>query len=80
MDLTNNDTNPDENHQDNGATLPHVTQPSSPHSPLTYASVSLEPPPLLPQVDGGAVVHLAGTVHLLEVRLKAANDMLFGAY
>ena len=78
--IANDDTTPAETYQDNGTMPTHGTQPSSPHSPLTYASVDLEPPLLRPCVDDGAVACLASTTELPKVRLKAANDVLFSVY
>ena len=38
MNLANDETTPYENYQENGATPPLVTKPSSPKSPPSYAS------------------------------------------
>ena len=50
-DISDNNTTPDENNRYNGASLPHDTQPSSPHSLLTNALVASELPSLPPCVD-----------------------------
>ena len=42
MELAGEETTPDKNHQDNGASPPHGTQPSSPYSPLTDDSVATD--------------------------------------
>ena len=72
--LSKDKTTPSENHRDNVATLPHGTQPSSPHSPLTDGSVYLELPLLCPCID---TVYLTSTANHPKVRLKAAEDALF---
>ena len=40
--ITNDRTIPAENHQDNGASSPHDTQPSLLNSPLTDTSVAID--------------------------------------
>ena len=51
--LVNANTKPIKKNQDNGATPPLVTYPSSLHSPLTDASVSLAKPLPHPHVESG---------------------------
>ena len=68
------------NHRDNGASPPHDTQPSSPHSPLTDALVDPDKPPLLPHIDFSDTTRLVIAENYPEVRLKAAYNALFGVY
>ena len=68
MELANYETTPANIHQDNGASPPHSTQTSSPHSPLAYTSVAPDEPPLHPRVDTAC---LTRTEDHPEVRLKA---------
>ena len=49
--LVDSKTVPPENHQDNGNTPRIFTQPSTPHSPLEYASVAPAVPPPHPRVE-----------------------------
>ena len=49
--LVDSKTVPPENHQDNGNTPRIFTQPSTPHSPLEYASVAPAVPPPHPHVE-----------------------------
>ena len=81
-DLADEKITPVENHQDNGATTTHSTQPSLPHSPLIDGSVASEPPPLplRPRVDAVDAAHLLSTANHPEVCLKAADDALFSVY
>ena len=44
--LEDDKTNPPENHQDNGAMPPVNTKASLPYSPLKYASVASDTPPI----------------------------------
>ena len=49
--LDNAETDPPENHQDNGATLLVNTQSSPPHSPPKDISVASSAPPPRPRVE-----------------------------
>ena len=80
LELTNNETTPYENHQDNVATTPHRNQPSYTHSPLPDTSVTLELPPLRPRIDAGVAARLSITAGLLEVRPKDSKNALFSVY
>ena len=59
MDLDDAETTPDENHQDNGASPPLNTQPSSLQTPLTDALVDLYEPPTCSHIDARDAAHLA---------------------
>ena len=80
MELVDEKTKTSENHQDNGATPSNVTQLSLPHSPLTDASVSSEPLPLLPRSNSDESSHLESTDEHPEVRFKASDNVLFSVY
>ena len=75
-----NDTTLAENHQDNGAMQPLITQPSSPHLLPTDTSDALELPPLRPHIDAGAAARQASMDDLPRVCLMAADNSLFGVY
>ena len=80
MDLANNKTTPAENHQDNGTSPPHGTQPSSLHSPLIDSLVALDEPPLRPCAEAVNAARLANTSYHPEVRPNSDDDALFGVY
>ena len=79
-DIYNNNTTLAENHRDNGALPPHVTQTSPPHSPLIDALVAPDEPPLGPRVDVGNVDRLVINADPPKVRLKSASNTLFGVH
>ena len=58
MELVDGEITPAKNHRDNGAFLPHSTQPFFPCSPLTDALVAPYKPPLRPHVDAGNAARL----------------------
>ena len=78
--LDNSETDPPENHQDNGATLPVNTQPSPPHSPLEDTLVAFVEPPPRPHVEARDAALQAREGELLDFRLLGANYMLYGVY
>ena len=51
--LDDDETDPPENHQDNGSTLSVNTQTSLPHSPLKYNLVASVAPPPCPLIEAG---------------------------
>ena len=55
----------------------YITQPSLPHSPLTYAPVTLELPMICLRINSGADVHLAITSNQPKAYPKEPGDMLF---
>ena len=78
--LDDAETNPPENHQDNGATPPVNTHPSPPHSLLRDALVSPAAPPLHPRVEAVDAALKAREGDYPDVRLLGANYMLYGVY
>ena len=78
--LDDTNTDPPENHQDNGSTLPVNTQPSLPHSPLEDASVASAAPPPRQRVEVANAALQAREGDLLDVRLIGTNYMLYGVY
>ena len=80
LELDNDETEPPENHQDNGATSPVNTQPSQPHSPLEYASVTSAAPLPHPHVEDGNASLQAREGDLPDVHLLGANYLLYGVY
>ena len=78
--LAEDGTTLDENHQYNGASPRHVTQPSLSNLPLTYTSVATdEPLPRLCVQDSDAT-RLSRMEDLPEVRLKGADYEFYGVY
>ena len=78
--LENAETDPLENHQDNGATSPVNTQTSLPHSPpedTLVASAALWPFPRVEAVDAALK---SRERYLPDVRLLSANYILYGVY
>ena len=69
---------PDENHQENGASPSHITQPSSPHSPLTDASVAPYEHLLRPCIDVKNIICPESMADHPEVIFKADNYALYG--
>ena len=67
MDIANAKITRAENNQDNGTSLP----------PLTDTLVATDEPPLHPWVEASNDTCLASMAYNREVRLKAAGDALF---
>ena len=80
MDITDDETTPAENYQDNGASTSHGIQPSLPHSPLKDALVTSEPPLLRPNIDFGNAARLASTDDHPKVHLRAADNAPFSVF
>ena len=78
--LDDANTNPSENHQDNGDMPPVNTQPSTPHSPLEYASVASAAPPPHPRAKASNTNLQARDGDLPDVCLLGAEYMLYGVY
>ena len=78
--LADEDTTPAENNKKNGSIMPHGTQPSLSHSPLTDYSVPLEPPSLLHRVNDTTAACLSSMANHPEVHLKAAENTIFSVY
>ena len=78
--LDNAETNPPENHQDNGATPPVNTKPYPPHSPLEYSSVAPTAPPSCPRVKASNATLQSQEGYFPDVWLLGANYMLYGVY
>ena len=78
--LDNAETDPQENHQDNGAMPTVDTQPSPSHSTLEDASVAPAVPPPHPCVKAGSATLQAQEGDLPDVCLLGADYMLYGAY
>ena len=78
--LDDAETDPPENHQDNGALPPVNTHPSPLHSPLEDALVAPATPPPHPRVDYGNAALQAQERYLPDVRLLGADYMLYGVY
>ena len=78
--LDDDENDPPENHQDNGATPPVNTQPSPPHSTLEYTSVASAAPPPHPRVEAGNAALQSQEGDLPDVRLLGADYMLYGVY
>ena len=77
-DLANAETDPLENYQDNGATLPVNTQSSPPHSPPEDTSVASADPPPRPCIESGDAALQAQEGYLPDIRLLGANYMIYG--
>ena len=78
LELTDAKTTPDENHKDNGATPPLITQTSFPHSPLIDALVATDEHPPHPCIEDSDAVCLAIMVEHPKFCIKGANDTLSG--
>ena len=78
--LDNAETDPPENHQDNGATPKVNTRPSPSHSPLEDASVASAAPPTLPRVEAGNTALQLQERDLPDIRLLRSDYMLYGVY
>ena len=78
--LDNDETDPPENHQDNGATLPVNTHPSPLHSPLDDVSLTSAAPSPCPCVEAGNAALQAREGYLPDVHLLGAEYMLYGVY
>ena len=78
--LDDAETDPPENHQDNGATPPVNTQPSAPNSPLEDALVASDEPLPCPHVEANNAALLAQEGYLPDVCLFRPNYMLYGVY
>ena len=80
LELADDNTDPPENHQDNGATPPVNTQPSQPHSsPEDTLVASAETPPH-PRVEAVDADLQAQEGDILNVRLLGTNYMLYVVY
>ena len=66
--LDDAETDPTENHQDNGATPTVKTQPSPPHKPLEDASLASAAPPPRPLIEAGTTALQAREGDLPDVR------------
>ena len=75
--LDNSETNPPEDHQDNGSTPPVNTQPSPPHSPLGDTPVDSAAPPPRPYTEDGDAALQAREGDLPDVRLLGADYMIY---
>ena len=80
LELNNADTDPPENHQDNGVMSSVNTQPSLSHSPPEDTPVASDAPPPHPLVDAGNAAPKAREGDLPDVFLLGANYMLYGVY
>ena len=78
--ISNDETTPAKNHQDNGDTPLHINQPYFPCSPLTDASVASELPLLQPLINTGAAAHPSRNSKLPKVCVMAAANVLFSVY
>ena len=78
--LDDAETDPPENHKDNGATLPVNTQPFPPHSPPEDTSVASAAPLLHPRVEAGDAAIQSLERDLPDVRLLGTDYMLYGVY
>ena len=78
--LDEDGTTLEENHQNNGASLPHVIQPSLPNSPLKDASVATDEPSPRPYVEDSDTTRLSITEDLSEVRFRGAYGEIYGVY
>ena len=74
--LDNAETDPPENHQDNGATPTVNTQPYLSHSPLEDTLVTSAMPQPLPRIEAGDATLRAQEGDLSDIRLLGANYML----
>ena len=80
LDLDDADTNPTENHQDNGATPTVNTQPYPPHSPLEDVLVTSATPLPRPRVKAGNADLQGREGDLPDARLLGSDYMLYGVY
>ena len=80
LELADDNTDPPENHQDNGATPPVNTQTSPPHPPLEDASAASAAPPPCPRVEAGNAALQAREGELPDVSLLGADYILYGVY
>ena len=80
LELSNVKTKPTENHEDNGATLPLRTQPSSSYSPLTDILVVPDKPPTHACIKDGDAALQAHVGYLLYFCLLGSDYMLSGVY
>ena len=78
--LADAETNPSENLQDNGATLPVGTQISLPQSPLEEIMFASSEPPQCPRVEAGYAALQARAGDLLDVHLLGADNIPFRVY
>ena len=80
MELSEDGTTLDKNHQNNGSSPSYVIQPSLPKSPLKDASVATDEPPPRPCVEARDATRLSIMEDLPEVLFKGAYDDLYGVY
>ena len=80
MELAEDGTTLDENHQYNGASPRHVTQPYMSNSPLTYTLVATDETLPRPCVEDSDATRLSRMEDLPEVLLKVADDELYRVY
>ena len=78
LELADAETDPPENHQDNGTMPPVNTQPSPLHSPPEETSLSSDNTPPCPRVEVGDTSLQAREGDLLDVRLLGVDYMLYG--
>ena len=78
--LENAETDPLENHQDNGATSPVNTHTSLSHSPLEDTLVASAAPWPFPRVEAVDAALKSREGYLPDVRLLGANYILYGVY
>ena len=78
--LKDTETDPLENHQENGATPPVNTQPYLPHLPMEDALVTPAAPPPRPRVKAGDAALQAQDGDLSDICLFGADYMLYGIY
>ena len=78
--LSDTETDPTKNLQNNGTQLPVVTQPSLSHLPLEGTSVFPAEPPPCPCVEERYTALQLRTGYLPDVRLLGAYSMLFNIY
>ena len=78
--LNDAETDPPENHQENGATLPVNTWLSPPYSPPEENSVESAATPPSPCVEAGDAALKAREGGLPDVQLLGSDYMLYGVY